>query len=57
MAVVLVSVEREARRVSWRPGAEGAPRERESFAWRVVLEVLVGWAAGGAMRRDWRGRY
>lgn len=32
------------RRVSWTPGAEGAPREGR---------VEVGWAEGGAMRRDW----
>jgi hypothetical protein len=37
--------EEEVRRVSERPGAEGAPRS-------VALVVEVGWAAGGAMRRD-----
>lgn len=42
---------REERRVSWRPGAEGAPLEvvEEVF----VVEVV--WAVGGAMRRDWGG--
>lgn len=39
------------RRVSGRPGAEGAPFEGRD--WRVVvLDVEVGWPAGGAMRRD-----
>jgi hypothetical protein len=38
--------EEEVRRVSERPGAEGAPRS-------VALVVEVGWAAGGAMRRDY----
>lgn len=43
--------------VSGRPGAEGAPREMEEDedvnfeVW--VFVVLVGWEAGGAMRRDW----
>ena len=37
--------EEEVRRASERPGAEGAPRS-------VALVVEVGWAAGGAMRRD-----
>ena len=41
---------REVRRVSWRPGAEGAPRGRVAF--EVVLVVLVAWEEGGAMRRD-----
>ena len=42
------------RRVSWRPGAEGAPR----VGWGpegvevVVLVVWVAWFARGAMRRD-----
>lgn len=46
----------ERRRVSGRPGAEGAPRETEEEVeesledW--VLVVVDGWAAGGAMRRD-----
>jgi hypothetical protein len=37
------------RRVSKRPGAEGAP-------WSVGLVVAVGWEAEGAMRRDCGGR-
>lgn len=45
------------RRVSGRPGAEGAPfegRGREmGICWRVVvLEVWVGWFGWGAIRRD-----
>lgn len=47
------------RRVSGRPGAEGAPRETEEEdvddvnfeVW--VFVVLVAWVEGGAMRRDW----
>jgi len=40
------------RRVSGRPGAEGAPFE--SCVWRVVVLVVeLGWPVGGAMRRDW----
>lgn len=35
------------RRVSWRPGAEGAPAERR---WVKV----VGWVVSGTMRRDYR---
>ena len=38
---------REERRVSWMPGADGAPRVVES-----VLLVEVAWLEGGAMRRD-----
>ena len=38
---------REERRVSWMPGAEGAPPVVE-----LVLLVEVGWLKGGAMRRD-----
>lgn len=50
-AVILV------RRVSGRPGAEGAPLEgcgREmGICWRVVVLVVEeGWFEGGAMRRD-----
>lgn len=46
--VVLAGVGfREARRVSWRPGAEGAPLE--------VVVVEVEWEDGGTMRRDWEG--
>ena len=37
----------EERRVSWRPGAEGAPLVVEEA---VVVEVE--WEDGGAMRRD-----
>lgn len=55
----VVAVVREERRVSGRPGAEGAPlcwTEGFEVAAPVadddVLEVLVGWAEGGAMRRD-----
>lgn len=45
------------RRVSGRPGAEGAPLEGRGrlmgISWRVVVLVVdVGWLAGGAMRRD-----
>ena len=35
----------DVRRVSGRPGAEGAPRS-------VALVVEVAWEAGGAMRKD-----
>jgi hypothetical protein len=41
----VVEVDEEVRRVSERPGAEGAPRS-------VALVVEVGCDAGGAMRRD-----
>jgi hypothetical protein len=48
------------RRVSGRPGAEGAPLERlaECVVWRraEVLVVEVRLPLGGAMRRDWMGR-
>lgn len=38
-----------ARRVSWRPGAEGAPVVRaERWEWEVE------WVEGGAMRIAWR---
>ena len=55
-----VEVLSEERSVSWRPGAEGAPRSRESFeegVWLVrfeaaVLDVVVGCALEGAIRRD-----
>lgn len=39
---------REERRVSWMPGAEGAPLE----VLEEVLVVEVAWEDGGAMRRD-----
>lgn len=42
--------EREARRMSWTPGAEGAPLFR--CGTEAVLEVWVALEAGGAMRRD-----
>lgn len=43
--------ERVARRVSGRPGAEGAER-----VWvEVVFVVLEGWAAEGARRSDCEG--
>lgn len=39
-----------ARRVSWRPGAEGAPAVRaERWEWEVE------WVDGGAMRIAWEG--
>ena len=38
---------REERRVSWMPGAEGAPPAVE-----LVLFVEIAWLEGGAMRRD-----
>ena len=41
----VVEVDEEVRRVSERPGAEGAPRS-------VALVVEDGCDAGGAMRRD-----
>lgn len=49
----------EVRSVSWRPGADGAPRSRsllfvdESLD-VLVLDVLVGWVDEGARRRDCR---
>ena len=47
-AVVLGGVAfSEERRVSWRPGAEGAPLE--------VVVVEVEWEDGGTRRRDWGG--
>ena len=49
----------EARSVSCRPGAEGAPRSGVWLEWWCgesfdvdVLVVLVGWEAAGATRRD-----
>ena len=41
---------REERRVSWRPGAEGAP-----LVGAEVVVVEVEWEDGGTMRRDCRG--
>lgn len=47
---------REVRRVSCRPGAEGAPRGSEEVEERVDFEVVllveVACVEGGAMRRD-----
>ena len=46
---------RFARRVSWRPGAEGAPLVsgvEEVEVWVVRFVVEEGWVAGGAIRRD-----
>ena len=40
--------ERLLRRVSWRPGAEGAPLEEDEG----VFDLEVGCEEGGAMRRD-----
>lgn len=47
-----------SRRVSGRPGAEGAPFDgcgsEIGICWRVlVLSVWEGWLDWGAMRRDW----
>lgn len=42
----------ERRRVSGRPGADGAPREMGSEMLAVVLDLVVGWEAEGAIRRD-----
>lgn len=51
--VVLVGGEREARRVSCRPGAEGAPADVDVvFVCAVVLLVLEAWLGRGTMRRD-----
>lgn len=44
---VVVVGAREERRVSWMPGAEGAPPVVE-----LVLLVEVAWFEEGAMRRD-----
>ena len=48
------AVVREARSVSCRPGAEGAPAVRalDGFC-SVRFVVEVGWAEEGAMRRAW----
>lgn len=49
--VVSFVEEREERRVSWRPGTEGAPLA-------VLEEVFVAeveWDDGGAILRDWGG--
>jgi hypothetical protein len=47
---------RDVRSVSCSPGAEGAPRGREDWEERVLLEVVllveVACEDGGAMRRD-----
>lgn len=56
---VAVDEERLARRVSWIPGAEGAPFGREGGLLLLLLAerlvVRVGWGAWGIMRRDWGG--
>lgn len=57
VVVLLEGVVRLARKVSCRPGAEGAPRVGGVVVleWEVRLVVVLGWADGGAMRRDWEG--
>lgn len=46
--------DRFARRVSWTPGAEGAPLAEVGFGVLVErLVVEVGWAGAGTMRSDW----
>lgn len=47
---VEVEVEEDGRRVSGRPGAEGAPWVGWEEA--LVLDVLVGWVEEGARRSD-----
>ena len=42
------SRERFVRRVSWRPGAEGAP----FVVFCCVLDVVVEWVEEGEMRRN-----
>ena len=44
--------ERLVRRVSWRPGADGAPFDVDVR----VLDLLVELEDGGAMRRAWGAR-
>lgn len=46
-------MERLERRVSWMPGAEGAPLDCWEGLETVVLVVEVEWFEGGAIRRDW----
>lgn len=47
--VVVDELERLERRVSWMPGAEGAPLEREEEGfWRFVVDVA--WPEAGTMR-------
>lgn len=59
LVAVWVGEKSDDRRVSCRPGAEGAPRSSELLVLveesldEVVLEVDEGWVAGGARRRDW----
>lgn len=48
--------ERLARRVSWMPGAEGAPRAEGTEVLAVRFVVVVGCADSGMMRRDLDGR-
>lgn len=45
-------VNEEERRVSWMPGAEGAPLVDEEVAERLV--AVCGCEVGGTMVRDWR---
>lgn len=50
---VASGLEREARSVSCRPGAEGAPLVAVVvLEWTVVLFVDLVWAGRGTMRRD-----
>ena len=53
MLVVWVG-ERLERRVSWMPGADGAPLERALGVELLRFVVEVGWVEEGAMRRDCR---
>ena len=48
--------ERLARRVSWIPGADGAPLAEEAEVPAVRLVVMVGCEDWGIIRRDWEGR-
>lgn len=48
--------ERLARRVSWIPGADGAPFAEGLEVAAVRLVVMVGCEDWGIIRRDWRGR-
>lgn len=54
MVMAAEAEERFARRVSWIPGADGAPLVEVELGWlteRLVVEL--GCADDGAMRRDW----
>lgn len=50
--VLRLAVWWESRRVSGRPGAEGAPREIGSEMLVLVLDFVVGLEWEGTMRRD-----